>query len=295
MSSMADVTEPSIEQPASPGRAALKRFFSNPGAVVGLIVLLAIIAVAGLGPYLMDADPFEMVAIPMSPPQLGSPTPLGTDYLGRDILTGLVYGAQPTLVVGAVAAALSLTIGVGIGALAGWFGGLVDRVLMKLTEFFQVLPALLFAMVMVTLFSTSLWTISLAIGLASWPSVARLTRAEVKRIRKLDFVTAEQAIGATQRRLILIVVLPNALPPLIVAATLSVGVAILLAAGLNFLGLGDPNTVTWGLMVGSNRDFILSSWWAVTIPGAAIFLTVLAVCLIGDGLNDALNTRLAER
>ena len=166
---------------------------------------------------------------------------------------------------------------------------------MRITEFFQVLPALLFAMVVVTLFSPTIVTVTIAIGIVIWPSTARLTRAEFMKVKGLDFVRAEQAIGAGNPRIMWKVILPNALPPLIVSATLAVGGAILFEAGLSFLGLGDPNQMSWGLMIGSSRQYILTSWWAVAFPGAAIFVTVLAVSLIGDGLNDALNPKLRER
>jgi len=278
-----------------PAWEALRLFFRNPGAVIGLILLCAILAIALVGPILMESDPFAMTGAPLTPPALWGAHPFGTDYLGRDVLSGIVHGGRTTLAVGACAALLSLVIGIGIGACAGYFGGAVDHVLTKLIEFFQVLPALLFAMVLVALFSGSMWTITFAIGLASWPAVARLTRAEFMRIRKLEYVTADRATGASHGRLIWLVILPNAMPPLIVAATLGIGVAILLAAGLNFLGLGDPNTMTWGLMIGTSRDYILDAWWPVTIPGVAIFSTVLAVSLIGDGLTDALNPTLRER
>ena len=158
-----------------------------------------------------------------------------------------------------------------------------------------MLPALLFAMVLVTLFSPSLATVALAIGVVSWTGVARLTRGEFLKMKRLEFVTAERAIGAGNQRILWAVILPNALPPLIVSATLTVGVAILFAAGLDFLGLGAPNAMSWRLMIGSSRDHILEAWWPVTFPGIAIFVTVLSVSLIGDGLNDALNPKLRER
>jgi len=220
---------------------------------------------------------------------------LGTDYLGRDVATTLIYGGRATLLVGAVAALLSVLIGITLGAFAGYYGGRVDKLLMRFTEFFQVLPALLFAMVVVTLFGPTLLTETLAIGIVSWTGTARLTRAEFLKVRGLEFVRAERAIGARDARIMWKVILPNALPPLIVSATLAVGASILFEAGLSFLGLGDPNQMSWGLMIGSSRPYVLSSWWAVAFPGAAIFLTVLAVSLIGDGLNDALNPKLRER
>ncbi|WP_258128375.1 ABC transporter permease [Achromobacter anxifer] len=273
--------------PTRPSYEALRVFARNPTALAGVLLLAAILAVTLFGPLLMDADPFEIAGAPMTPP--GADALLGTDYLGRDVFTGMVYGGRATLLVGVVAAVLSMAIGLTVGALAGYYGGWIDETLMRVTEFFQVLPTLLFAMVLVTLFSPSLATISVAIGVVSWPGTARLARGEFLRLKRREYVLAERVIGAGDARIIWRVILPNALAPLIVSATLAIGMAILFEAGLSFLGLGDPNIMSWGLMIGSNRPYILTAWWAVTLPGAAIFLTVLAVSLIGDGLNDALN------
>lgn len=280
-----------VEHPAV---EALRLFVRNPSAIIGSLLLLVIVLVSVAGPWLYQADPFEIKWAPLTPPGT-SDAWLGTDYLGRDVLTTLIYGGRTTLVVGGVAALLSVVIGITLGAFAGFYGGRIDAVLMRITEFFQVLPALLFAMVLVTLFSPTLFTITLAIGIVSWTGTARLTRAEFMKYRGLDFVRAERAIGAGDARIIWRVILPNALPPLIVSATLAIGAAILFQAGLSFLGLGDPNEMSWGLMIGSSRQYVLSCWWAVAFPGLAIFLTVLAVSLIGDGLNDALNPKLRER
>lgn len=273
--------------PARPSYEALRVFARNPSALAGVLLLAVILAVTIFAPMIMEADPFEIAGAPMTPP--GADAVLGTDYLGRDVLTGMVYGGRATLLVGVVAAVLSMAIGLTVGALAGYYGGWIDETLMRITEFFQVLPTLLFAMVLVTLFSPSLATISVAIGVVSWPGTARLARGEFLRLKRREYVLAERVIGAGDARIIWRVILPNALAPLIVSATLAIGMAILFEAGLSFLGLGDPNIMSWGLMIGSNRPYILTAWWAVTLPGAAIFLTVLAVSLIGDGLNDALN------
>ena len=281
-------------QVEGPWREALRMFARNTSAIVGMLMLGLMLLVSLGGPWLMGADPFEIRAAPMTPP-FSEDALLGTDYLGRDVLTTLIYGGRTTLLVGAVAALLSVSIGITLGAMAGYYGGRVDAVLMRVTEFFQVLPALLFAMVVVTLFSPTLLTITLAIGVVSWTGTARLTRAEFLKYRSLEFVRAERAIGASHARIIWQVILPNALPPLIVSATLAIGSAILFEAGLAFLGLGDPNQMSWGLMIGSSRQYVLTCWWAVAFPGAAIFVTVLAVSLIGDGLNDALNPKLRER
>lgn len=270
-------------------------FLRNPSAIAGMLCLAAIVLVALLGPVLCDADPFSIVSAPLTPPGAQEGLWLGSDYLGRDILVGILYGGRATLAVGVTAALLSVCIGISVGAYAGYYGGTFDEVLMRITEFFQVLPALLFAMVLVTLFSPTMTTIALSIGAVSWPGVARLTRGEFLRLKRMEFVTAERSIGGSNQRIIWSIILPNAIAPLIVSATLSVGVAILFSAGLDFLGLGDPNAISWGLMIGASRDHILDAWWPVTFPGIAIFVTVLSVSLIGDGLNDALNPKLRER
>ena len=278
----------------SPFTEALRMFLRNPSAIVGLVLLLVIVLLSVFGPMLYVADPFEIRAAPLTPP-FDPDAWFGTDYLGRDVMTSLLYGGRATLLVGAIAALLSVVIGTAIGAFAGYYGGRIDGVLMRITEFFQVLPALLFAMVVVTLFAPSLLTVTLSIGLVSWPGTARLARGEFMRYRDLEFVRAERSIGAGNARIIWKVILPNAFAPLIVSATLAIGAAILFEAGLSFLGLGDPNQMSWGMMIGSSRQYVLSCWWAVAFPGAAIFITVLAVSLIGDGLNDALNPKLRER
>lgn len=286
--------EASLEA-VSPLREAWRMFRRNKPALAGTIMLAIIFALVGYGTLFYAGDPFEIVWAPHTAPGEDAAFPLGTDYLGRDIVAGLLAGGGPTLAVGASAALITVVIGILVGALAGYFGGWVDELLMRVTEFFQVLPTLLFAMVLVTLFSPTLTTIALAIGVVSWPQTARLTRAEFLKIRELEYVTAARAIGARNGRIMWRVILPNALPPLIVSATLTIGVAILFEAGLSFLGLGDPNTMSWGLMIGANRGYIIDAWWPVTFPGLAIFLTVFAVSLIGDGLNDAFNPKLRER
>lgn len=280
-------------RPASPLREAAGQFLRHPTGMLGAVILLIIVVASLAGPRLYGVDPFDIMGPPFDPP--GADLPLGSDYLGRDILAGILWGGRASLMVGLVAAFISLMIGVSVGALAGWFGGWIDRALMKLTEFFQVLPALLFAMVLVTLFGARISIETIAIGVVSWPGVARLTRAECLRVRALDHVRASVSAGATPAYLIIRVVLPNALPPIVVATALAIGTAILFEGGLSFLGLGDPNVMSWGLMLGQNRTYMLDAWWAVTAPGAAIFLCVLAVSLLGDGLNDAFNPRLRRR
>jgi peptide/nickel transport system permease protein len=270
-----------------------RMFAANRAALLGLVLWGLVVFIALFGPIIYPSDPFEMVAAPMAPP--GEKLLLGSDYLGRDVLAGIVHGAKVTLLVGFTATIVSVSIGIIIGVLAGFYGGWIENLLMRVTEFFQVLPALLLAMVLVSLFSPSTFTIVFAIGVVSWPGVARLTRAEFLKIKEREYVLAEKAIGARSRRIIWRVILPNSLPPLIVAMALGVGAAILFEAALSFLGLGNPNTYSWGYMIGASRDYIWDTWWAITFPGLAIFFTVLSISLIGDGLNDALNPKLRLR
>ena len=279
----------------SPWHEAWRVFRANKAALLGLAILSTLVVAMLVGPAVYGVEPFYLAGAPFTEPFTDPQLWLGTDYLGRDVLAGVLVGGRATVLVGLAAATVAVTIGVSIGALAGFFGGWVDTALSRVTELFQVLPALLFAMVLVTLFTPSLTVVIFAIGVVAWTGTARLARAEFMRLRNLEYASAARAMGAGPLRLMLREILPNALPPLIVSATLIVGSAILFEAGLSFLGLSDANVMSWGLMIGSNRRNILECWWAVTFPGAAIFLTVLAVSLIGDGLNDAFNPKLHLR
>ena len=283
------------EATAPLGREAVRMFMRNKAAVAGVIILVGIIFMTYVGPYLYDQDPSRIIARPLNGPGTEDVPTFGTDYLGRDVLAGVINGGSTTLRVALVGALLIVLIGVSIGAIAGYYGGWVDTWLMRFTEVFQVMPALLFALVIVTLFGPSPTKVSIAIGVVLWPQLARLTRAEFLRLKNLEFVKAARAIGSSDTRIMFRVILPNALPPLIVATTLVMGTAILFEAALAFLGLGDPNNISWGLMIGLNRPSFLSSWWTVTFPGIAIFLTVLSFSLIGDGLQDAFNPKLRGR
>ena len=281
-------------QATSSLREMTTMFFRNYAAVAGLILLITILLFVFFGPLIHTTDPFEMVWAPFTMP-MQEGFILGTDYLGRDILSAMMAGGQVSLAIGLAAALVSVIIGVSVGAFAGYYGGLVEELLMRFTEFFQVLPTLLFSMVIVALFGASLLTVTLAIGVVSWTAVARVTRSEFLRIREMEYVAAARSGSARDLYLIFKVILPNALPPIVVQANLMVGSAILFEAALSFLGLSDPNVMSWGQVIGSNRHYILDAGFAVAIPGFAIFLTVLAISLVGDGLNDALNPKLRQR
>lgn len=274
--------------------AFLKRFARNRGAVIGLLILIVVIAFALLATWLYPQSPWRMVGRPFLAPFVMERFPLGTDTLGRNVAAGLVHGAQVSLMIGIVSTLVALLIGVPLGAVAGYAGGFVDDALMRFTEFFQTIPSFALAIVMVAILQPQLGSIVLAIGVVSWPPVARLVRGEVLSLKTREYVQAAVTIGQSTPRIIFSQVLPNTLAPIIVMGSLMIGSAILLESSLSFLGLGDPNLMSWGYMVGAGRTRLLDAWWISFFPGLAIFLTVLALNLAGEGLNDALNPRLAR-
>ena len=220
--------------------------------------------------------------------------PLGTDTLGRNIASGLVYGARVSLMIGLTSTLVALVIGVPLGAVAGYAGGLADDALMGFTELFQTIPSFALAIVLVAILQPSLGSIVLAIGVVSWPPVARLVRGEVLSLKTREYVQAAITIGQSAPRIIFSQVLPNTIAPIIVMGSLMIASAILLESALSFLGLGDPNLMSWGYMVGAGRTRLIDAWWISFFPGLAIFLSVLALNLAGEGLNDALNPRVSR-
>lgn len=272
---------------------ALSRFAANRGALIGLFLLLVLVAIVVLAPMLYPQSPWRMVGRPMGAPLDGSFL-LGTDTLGRDVAAGIVHGARVSLLIGIVSTIAALLIGVPLGALAGYFGGLVDDAIMRFTEFFQTIPSFALAIVLVAILQPSLPSIVLAIAIVSWPPVTRLIRGEVLSLRTREYVQAAITVGQSTPRIIFTQILPNTLAPIIVMASLMIATAILLESSLSFLGLGDPNLMTWGYMVGAGRSRIIDAWWISFFPGLAIFLTVLALNLVGEGINDALNPRLRK-
>ncbi|MBI2014908.1 MAG: ABC transporter permease [Candidatus Rokubacteria bacterium] len=267
-----------------------RHFRRNRAAVLGAGLLALVGTVALAGPALYRVDPWELAGRPFSPPS--GQFPLGTDTLGRDLAAGLVHGARVSLLVGLVATGAALLVGIVLGALAGYAGGWLDDVLMRFTEFFQTIPSFILAVVLVAIFQPSLTSIVVAIAMVSWPTVARLVRGEFLALRHRDFVQACVALGMPVRAIVFRQILPNAAAPVIVTGSLMVATAILLESGLSFLGLGDPNVMSWGFMIGSSRTVLRQAWWMSAIPGLAILVTVLALNLVGEGLNDALNPRL---
>jgi len=271
------------------------RFRANKGGIIGLVLLAVIVAVALLAPMLFPGNPWKMVGRPFLPPLEGMKFPLGTDTVGRNVAAGLAYGGRVSLLVGLVSTLAALLIGIPVGALAGYFGGRIDDLLMRVTEFFQTVPSFALAIVIVAIFQPSVVSITLAIGIVSWPPVARLVRGEVMSLRQREYIEAAILQGLSTPAIIFRQILPNAVSPIIVMASLMVASAILLESSLSFLGLGDPNLMSWGYMIGAARTVIRQAWWLSLFPGVAIVLTVLALNLIGESLNDALNPRLSRR
>ncbi|AOY95193.1 ABC transporter permease [Cupriavidus sp. USMAA2-4] len=276
-------------------KSFLLRYSRNYGAVAGLLVLLAVIALAVLAPLVYEDSPWLMVAEPLTRPFTDGAYPFGTDMLGRDITAGLVYGARVSLLVGVISTGVALVFGILIGSVAGYCGGRVDDVLMRFTEFFQTIPQLAMAVVIVAIFNPTIYSIVGAISVVSWPPVARLVRGEFLTLKQREFVQAAVVIGQKPLRIIFTQILPNAMSPIIVSASFMVATAILTESALAFLGLGDRNMMSWGFMIGAARTMIREAWWMSVWPGVAILLTVLSINLIGEGLNDAMNPQLRRR
>ena len=272
----------------------LRRLLRHRGAAIGLAILLLVVVTALFASWLYPQSPWRMVARPFQAPFATDRFPLGTDALGRDVASGLVHGAGVSLLIGLVSTAAALLIGIPLGALAGYLGGVADDLAMRFTELFQTIPSFALAIVIVAILQPSIGSIVIAIALVSWPPVTRLVRGEVLALRSRDYVLAARTLGQSTRTIIVREVLPNVVAPIIVMASLMIATAILLESSLSFLGLGDPNLMTWGYMVGAGRTRLIDAWWISFFPGLAIFLTVLALNLVGEGLSDALNPRLAR-
>ena len=270
----------------------LRAFLRNPAGIGGLTLLVAMLILALAAGQIFPGDPLDMVAAPFLPPGQEAEVPLGSDSLGRNVAAGLAHGARVSLLIGFGAVGVSLLIGTVVGTLAGYYGGRLDNVLVRLTELFQTVPTFLLVIVLVAIGRPSVELIALAIGLATWPTIARLVRAEFRRLRESDFVMAARSLGYSNARIIWHEIMPNALPPIIVTTSVMIATAILVESALAFLGLGDPNRVSWGSMIGAGRDMLRTAWHLTALPGAMLVLTVLSLNLVGDALNDALNPRL---
>jgi peptide/nickel transport system permease protein len=270
--------------------AFARRFFSRPTALFGFAIFVAILVIALAAPLIFAHGPFTIVGMPLLPP--GSPgLPVGSDVLGRNMAAGLAFGARISLLVGVISTLGAIVLGVLLGAVAGYYGGAVDDVLMRVTEFFQIIPTFVLLMVLVAFLEPSLASAVIGIALISWPQVARVVRGEFLSLREREFVQAARVLGLSDTSIIFGQILPNALTPIVVISSMMVGNAILTESALSFLGLGDPNLLSWGSMIGGSRSAMWVAWWTTLLPGLCIMVTVLALNFIGDGLNDALNPR----
>jgi ABC-type dipeptide/oligopeptide/nickel transport system permease subunit len=302
---------------ASQWAVAWRRFKRNKAGVAGLVIVLAVVFVGIFGdllaPYPAYPDPKSLTPFyngdVRKPPS--SKYLLGTDTLGTDVLSNILHGAKYALYVGIVVTAITMAISIVVGAVAGYFGSWIDNVLMRITEIFLVFPSLLFILIFVRVFTLGAGAgstfnflgINIPIGLTiviivlavfNWPGNARMIRGEFLRVRELEFIEAEKALGASNKRIIFRHILPNILSSIIVVASLTIAYAILLEAAVSFLGFGDANTITWGQILENNFPDMRIVWWAEVFPGLAILTTVFGFNLLGDGLSDALNPRLRD-
>jgi peptide/nickel transport system permease protein len=263
------------------------RILRSPTGAVAVALTGALCVVAFLADRIAPLDPFAPVGTPLLPPSAAHL--MGTDDLGRDLFSGVIHGARTSLVIAVAVSAVASLIGILVGAGAGWRGGILDDVLMRLTEFVQVIPRFFLAVVVIALFGPGLDRLILLLALTSWPLMARVVRAEVLSVKSRDFVEAARSLGAPPARILARDILPNALGPTIVVASLNAAGVILLEAGLSFLGLGDPDVVSWGYLANNAQRFLRIAWWMAVFPGVAIALAVLGLNLLGDAVSDALN------
>ncbi len=271
--------------------SAWRRWFRSLEVVLGSLLLAVVLLMALLADWLYPGDPLEMVAQPFLWPGDDAQFPLGTDSLGRNVAAGIFHGARVSLQIGTIAVMVGVVIGLIAGASAGYFGGKTDRIVTRISELFQTFPAFLLVVVLVAIGHPTVNYIAGAIGVASWPMIARLVRAECRLLRHQEFVLAAQTLGYSPLRILLREVLPNLLPTLIVTLSVMMASAILTESSLGFLGFSDPNRISWGGMIGDGRQSLQNAWYLAVLPGSALAATILALNLLGDALNDWLNPR----
>lgn len=288
MSATDDLTVPG-PTPGGLRRGVARRVLASPSGVLGVALTGLLVAVGLAAPLLAPFDPFAIDGPVLQPPSAAHP--LGTDALGRDMLSGIVHGTRTSLVVASTVAALVLLIGSLVGAVSGYLGGWVDDVLMRVTEAFQVLPRFFLAIVVIAFFGPGIDRLVLLLGATSWPLLARVMRAQVLSLKQREFVEAALAHGAGGVRVVVREILPNALPAALALLGLVVAQVILIEASLGFLGLGDPDAMSWGYLANIAQQFLRVAWWLPLFPGLAILLAVLGLNLLADALTDALGGR----
>ncbi|QNQ63521.1 ABC transporter permease [Brucella sp. 6810] len=274
--------------------SGLKRYFATGEGMAGAAILVLLILAALCAPLFFPGDPLSIVSTPLMQPFENIDFLFGTDRLGRDVLAELFYGARTSLLVGLAAAFAAIVLGSVVGTLAGFAGGFIDEALMRIAEAFQTVPGFLLALALVSIAGPSLPVLIAAIALSSWTQATRLTRAQVFSIRESDYVAAARVIGMHPLEIAFRQILPNALPPVLALVPVIVASAILIEAALSFLGLGDPNRVTWGGMIAEGHTVLRSAPWLSILPGAALALTVVGVYLAGEGLTEAMSRREAQ-
>lgn len=265
-------------------------FVASRYGLAGVVLIAVVAAAAVLAPVLTPFTPFELAALRFLPPGTAGHL-LGTDHLGRDVLSQILYGARLSLTIGLVAAGISTVIGIVVGSVAGYFGGWVDLVLSRITDMFLIIPAFFLIIIVVATLGSGILYVMVVIGLTSWPANARLMRSQVLTLRERSFIQALIALGESRFRILARHVIPNGVQPVIANSTLLIASAVLIEAGLSFIGLGDPNQASWGRMIYDGRSYILTAWWSSIFAGAAIIITVMAFYLIGDGLAYVVNPR----
>lgn len=281
-----------LVQPLFKERGFWRRFFSQPAATVGTCILLALFLVALGANIIAPGDPFTISGDVLLIPSASHL--FGTDDLGREMFRAVVHGTRISLLIGFLTAVIATTVGIIVGGLSGFLGGWVDDILMRLTELFMVVPRFFLALLVIALLGSHIGLIIVLLGLTFWPGTARLLRGQVLTIKTRDYILAARAMGVRERSILIRHILPAALPPVVTEAAFLIGGAILVEAGLSFLGLGDRNVVSWGTLLNNAQQFVRVAWWMSAFPGLAITLTVLALNLVADGLNQAWNPRLMK-
>lgn len=274
--------------------SAKRHFLRSGEAVMGITILLVLLMAALTAPLFFPGDPMKIVADPLAAPFQSTDLIFGTDRLGRNVLAELVHGARTSLLIGLAAAVATLFMGSVVGTISGFAGGLVDEILMRITEAFQTVPGFLLALALVSIAGPSLGVMVLAIALSNWPQAARLVRGQVLSIRERDYVALARVIGMHPAEIAFRQILPNTLPPVLALAPVIVAAAILVEAALSFLGLGDPNRVTWGGMIAEGRSVLRSAPFLSVIPGLALVVTVTGVYLTGEGIANLTNKRAIQ-
>lgn len=284
--------EPSVGGLRRPG--VLARLVRTPAGLIGLGLVLVVATTAVFAERIAPGDPFDTYAGPaLAPPSSGNL--LGTDNLGRDMFTGIIHGSRTSMIVVFWVVAISAVLGVSIGLLAGYKGGLLDDFIMRVAELFQVVPRFFLALLVISFYGPGLDKLILLLGLTSWPFLARVVRGETIRLKQREFVEAARMMGGSAFRIMTRHLLPNLLPPVIVVVALFASRVIMIEAGLAFLGLGDPDRISWGYLANNAQQFMRLAWWMAVFPGIAIVTAVFGLNLLGDALNDAVNPQRSQQ